>query len=459
MNHVCRIFWGGAACYWKAVATSAYEFPGWAPLMWGRTLLYFLFFFHAHLSLAVAQTTGSEARPGLPRLIQQAIQNHPDIAAARSERRATEFEIDAARNQFYPTPSAQLRQDHKDASTSVIALTQPLWTGGKLTAGLNAANSRAESANTAIEEARYTLALRVVTAWAAYRQAQGRENAQAEGVELLKIYTESVSRRIQGGASAEVDRELVAARLAQAQSDLSAARAARRNATVQLAQLLGQQPRAEDLAAAVPARTAGDLADDPLPAIDELIRLASDYSPALRRIDSNLEAAHFDADKKRASLWPTLNLRAEHQRSNANTVGTTINDNRVMLALEYTPDAGLATNANIDAAQARIVSQQESREAARRNLIEKVQGDYEEWQASRERAQSLQRTLEANAAVLASYDRLLVAGKRSWLDVLNIARELTSARAAQSDIEAQKTAARYRLHLHVGELPGISSGQ
>ena len=418
-------------------------------------VLYWLLFIWVP-TVAIAQTTGSEARPGLPRLIQQAIQSHPDIAAARSERRATEFEVDAARNQFYPTPSAQLRQDHKDASTSVIALTQPLWTGGKLTAGLNAANSRAESANTAIEEARYTLALRVVTAWAAYRQAQGREIAQAEGVELLKIYTESVSRRIQGGASAEVDRELVAARLAQAQSDLSAARAARRNATVQLAQLLGQQPRAEDLAAAAPASAAGDLAGDQLPAIGELIRLATDYSPALHRIDSNLEATRFDADKKRASLWPTLNLRAEHQRSNANAVGT-VTDNRVMLALEYTPDAGLSANANIDAAQARIVSQQESREAARRNLIEKVQGDYEEYQASRERAQSLQRTLEANTAVLASYDRLLVAGKRSWLDVLNIARELTSARAAQSDIDVQKTAARYRLHLHVGELPGISS--
>jgi len=411
----------------------------------------------ASAEIPTAENLTRAPHHGLARLIQQATQNHPDIAAARAEHRATEFEITSAHKQFYPTPAVQLRND-KDGMATVASLTQPLWTGGRLTAGLDAANRRAAAADLAISEARYNLALRVVAAWAAFRQAQGREHAQAEGVELLKIYSESVNRRILGGASAEVDRDLVAARLAQAQSDLTAAHAALRTAQAQLAQLLGHPIDTKDLNTKnpEPAQAADDVAMDKLVPLDELIKQATDFSPTLRRIDTEIETARLDVDKKRAAQWPTVNLRAEHQRRDASAISASVNDSRIMLTLDYSPDAGLSAGANIAAAQSRIVTQQEKREAARRNLTEKIQADYEEYLASRERARSIERTLAANSAVLASYDRLLVAGRRSWLDVLNIARELTLARALLADIDAQMEASRYRLRLHANALPQIT---
>jgi len=411
-----------------------------------------------------AQSQEASPPSGLGRLIEQALQNHPDIAAARSERSAAEFEVSAARNQFYPTPAAQLRQD-KSGPTAVVSLTQPLWTGGRLTAGLNAANSRALTADTAIEEARYNLALRVVAAWAAWRLAQGRENAQAQGVELLQRYAQSVARRIQGGASAEVDRELVNSRVAQAQSDVASARSAQRVALAQLTQLLGQPPQTQDLQAAeaaqgapgVPsAANASGARAAPPPDPETLIAQATAYAPALRRLDGDIETARFEAERQRASLWPTLNLRAEHQRSPSSATSAGLRDTRLMLTLDYAPSAGLATSANLAAAQARITSQQDAREAARRNLIDTVLADHEDQRASRERTQSNQRTLAANAAVLASYERLLDAGKRSWLDVLNMARELTAARSALSDTQAQHASASARLLLHAGLWPGLS---
>jgi len=409
--------------------------------------------FAGSASLAVAENLSGEPRHGLERLIQQAILNHPDIAAARAERRASEFDIDAARNRFYPSPAVQLRED-RDGTATVVSLTQPLWSGGRLTAGLDAAHSRSDSAAIAINEARYTLALRVVDAWAAYRQALGRATAYAENLNLLQIYSESVGRRIVGGASAEVDRELVAARLAQAQSDLAAARSAQRVAVAQLARLLGQPLRAEDMETA-PAQAADDGSGERLPPIDEFLRLAVDYSPALRRFDADIEAARHDVEQQQAILWPTVNLRAEHQRSDAAT-SVVVKDSRIMLTLDYAPDAGLSTGASANAAQTRIITRQEKREAARRDLADTIQNDYETYRASREQTRSLKRTLDANTAVLASYDRLLIAGKRSWLDVLNIARELTVARTALADSETQAVAARTRLRLHTGDLPGIS---
>jgi adhesin transport system outer membrane protein len=97
------------------------------------------------------------------------------------------------------------------------------------------------------------------------------------------------------------------------------------------------------------------------------------------------------------------------------------------------------------------MAKQESLEAARRELAEKVAADYEEHLSSVERRRQILSTIEASAEVLSSYDRLFVAGKRSWLDVINAARELIQARTALADIEAQRLAARARLRLHTGE--------
>lgn len=380
-------------------------------------------------------------------LIARTIRNHPGVAAHQAEVKATQAEVEAARAQYYPTPSIQLLQD-KGEPTTVLTLQQPLWAGGRLDAGLDAAQSRENAARVSVNDTQYTLALRVTAAWAAWLQAQGRGEALDKGVALLNVYAESVSRRIQGGASGQVDHELVAARLAQTQGELAAARSAERSALARLAQMIGQPLRSQDL---VVADTATGI-DIPLPGLDALVAQAFARSAALKRLDADIETARHEAQQRRAALWPTLNLRAQHQRGNATATGTTANDSRIMLVLEYAPGAGLSADANIDAAEARIIGLRENLDAARRDLTETITIDYEEYLASSDRKRHFQRTLQASAEVLASYDRLFVAGKRNWLDVINAARELIQAQTALADVEAQLVAARARLRLHIGEM-------
>jgi hypothetical protein len=54
--------------------------------------------------------------------------------------------------------------------------------------------------------------------------------------------------------------------------------------------------------------------------------------------------------------------------------------------------------------------------------------------------------------VLASYDRLLIAGRRGWLEVLNIARDVTATQIALLDARVLAESAGYRLRLHTGKL-------
>lgn len=401
----------------------------------------------AHGVCAAEVVVGQHRGLGLDQLIALSIRNHPSIAAARAELGAAQAEVDAARSQYYPTPSVQLLQDKGEAAT-VLTVQQPLWAGGRLDAGMEAAQSRENATRVSINDAGYTLALRVTAAWAAWVQAHGRGEALGEGATLLKVYAESVSRRIEGGASAEVDRELVAARLAQTQGDLAAARSAERSALARLAQMVGRPLRPEDLA----TEEISGAAETPLPGLDALVAQAVARSAALKRLEADIETARHETQQRRAVLWPTLNLRAQHQRNDASSTGVAANDSSIMLALEYSPGAGLSASANINAAEARIIGLRESLDAARRDLTETIATDYEEYLASSDRKREFQRTIKASAEVLASYDRLFVAGRRNWLDVINAARELIQAQTALADVEAQQAASRARLRLHIGEM-------
>lgn len=132
-------------------------------------------------------------------LIGLAVQAHPEIAAKRTDLEAAYAGRDAARWQYFPTPSLQLRQQDKGGNVTVAAVQQPLWSGGRLDAGLDAANSRTRSANVAISEAQYSVALRVTGAWQGWMQARGRAEALNAGIARLGVYAESVRQRIKGG--------------------------------------------------------------------------------------------------------------------------------------------------------------------------------------------------------------------------------------------------------------------
>lgn len=404
------------------------------------------------LALASQVSTGEAdvasrrtAKLGIEELFQLAAQTHPEVAARRAELEAALANRDAARWQYFPTPSLQVRQQDKGGSVTVAALQQPVWSGGRLDAGFDAADSRVRSASVAISEAQYALALRVTGVWQTYIQARGRVEALDRGVALLSVYVESVRRRIKGGVSPEVDRELVESRFAQAEGDLAAARATERSALLQLSQLIGRSVQPNELSA--PDRVA-----DKVLAFEVLTEQSVSSSATLRRIEAEMEAAQHDSTQKRAVLWPTLGVRAEYQRGDVSNIGVDTSDSRVMLVLDYVPGAGLSAAAGVDAAEARVASLRSGLEGARRDLVSKIAVDYEDQRSSRVREQDMQRTLRSASEVLASYDRLFVAGKRSWLDVINAARELTQIELSIADIRALLAASYYRLRLHSGEI-------
>lgn len=226
-----------------------------------------------------------------------------------------------------------------------------------------------------------------------------------------------------------------------------------RTALARLSQAVGCKVDAGSLASAAPASEAR------VEALETLLSEADVSFPLLRKHDADIEVAERLVNVKRASLWPTLNLRAENVRSDpAGYRGVAPeSDNRIMLVLQFTPGAGLSAAAEVDAASARVVALRGTREAARRDLHDRVVAEYENFRGAAARRGELLHNRTASSQVLDSYSRLFVAGKRSWLDVLNAAREVTQAEISVADAEAMMTASATKLRLYSGQFEWVGS--
>ncbi len=393
---------------------------------------------------------GSSSSPlALPDLIAAASRTHPSVAAKQAENEAARFEVEAARRQYWPAPSAQVLQDGSNNLTT-LRLTQPLWAGGRIDAGLAAAAAREQVAREGIGETRRQLALRLADLWQGWLLARGRIQVLRDGIGLLERYEQSVKRRQKGGFAGLADLRLVQARISQMRGDLLAAQLQERVVRSQISLAAGVTLQAVDPDLPLPVPPVFSLNN-----LAWLIQQAEAADPLLRRLQRELEVVRQEAKRQRAMQWPTLNLVAQHQQGRSN--GLSVNDNQLMLTLEYAPGAGLDTAYAAKAAWRRVAAAQAGIEARRRELVDTVSAVREEAAALLDRKQRSLRSLASTRAVLASYERQFTAGRKTWLEVVNAARERIQAEVAVADINAQLAGAVWRLRILTGQVPGAGS--
>ncbi len=398
---------------------------------------------------ATQASPGQQELPSwtLDRLIRETVAGNPQVLSKRAACLAAQEGVAAARWKLFPAPYVQVQQGNGDLlGTSnkrleIYGIHQPIWTGGQLLNGLRVAKSVERSSVFSLQETRQSLALGVVNVYQNLLAWHHRMRAQENGVRLMERYAGIMERRVNAGVSAEIDRTQVNARLFQARSDLESSASSYRVAMAQMRQLVGAPLKDGEIAFFTEERMT------PPPAADSLLADAEGASPVLERLGAEIETARYQEKLQKAALFPTLSLKAEH-RNYLYANDATAHENVVYASLEYSFGAGLSTMANIRTASARVAGNVQARDAAIRDLRAKVAGDVEECSRSFRLYRQATLTSKASADVLASYTRMFVAGKRSWLDVLNAARELIQSEVSKGDIVAAYWAASYRLRLH-----------
>jgi adhesin transport system outer membrane protein len=170
------------------------------------------------------------------------------------------------------------------------------------------------------------------------------------------------------------------------------------------------------------------------------------FDPQIALAQSHIGLAQFELKQQKASISPRLYFRAEQQVnsfSNAQA-GSSV---RFFLGLSGSSGAGLsvlsknnAAAATVAAKEAALVAVEYARRQKLVNLMTKID-------ALHLRIETLSSAMTVTLAVSKSYSRQFLAGRKTWQEVLNSAREQVQMEVQMVDLEVALLVAQWRLAL------------
>jgi len=413
----------------------------------------------ASLAVVLTGIAAVAQAQGLPELLERAVTTHPSVQGQRSQRAVAAAEMDFARQQFYPTPSVSIEQVSagqrdpsylQNATVKVFRLQQPLWTNGRLTAGVAKAQASAEMAEQSYDDVRQQLALRVLQAWADGYGADLKQHALQTSLATHERLQALVSRRIADGASAQTERVLTDGRLAQTRAQLQAVVVQAQTARMRLEQLSGAPVGAALVPAPEPELQVSDAA--------QALELAQKRSPAVRRLAAVVRMQEADVAERKGDLLPEVYARAEYQIGSASIAGAP-DAQRIFVGLQSKLGAGLSSLAGIEASQNKVAVATADVENAQRGLAEQVLSDWNQLSTLKARQAALEASLEASRATSQAWDRQFLAGRKTWVEVMNSARELAQAETELADVLAARVLLAWRVALYIQGLDSLLTGK
>lgn len=393
-------------------------------LAWGAALLC--------LPAAVQATEIS-----LGNLVRTALAYHPQLRGQQNRQQAATAAIEAARWDFWPTPSATVEKANTSASdpsykgdsmVTYLRLQQPLWTGGRLTGALNKAQAKANTSEGDLQDTRQQLALRVLQAWSDALVANEKLQAYERALVLHKRLLGLVERRQSEGASAQADVALASSRVSTLQSDMEAVKVQLKTALDTLRSMTGLKLGSDILPQArllvEPQRAAG---------LDALISSARENSPQLTKAQAAVQAALADIEIAKSSLSPEFYARLERQYGSFQ-VANQAAQSRIFVGLNTSFGGGLSRLSGMDSAVAQHQAALDDLQYQQLTLEEQITKEQALVQAAQLRRAGLESAIQGTADVAESYERQFLAGRKQWLDLLNSARELAQSEVQLADV-------------------------
>jgi adhesin transport system outer membrane protein len=188
-----------------------------------------------------------------------------------------------------------------------------------------------------------------------------------------------------------------------------------------------------------------------------LLVQALGQSAALQKAQSQVRVQEATVVERRADLLPEIYLRAERQYGNFNFAnGAPVN--RFFVGVSSRLGAGLSGLSNVAAARSQLEAALAEVQVQTRNLIEQVLADHAQFMATERRLASMQASLRSAQSVSESFDRQFLAGRKTWLDVMNAARELAQTEAQIADLLSTQVVVSWRLSFYTQGIEAVTQG-
>lgn len=374
-----------------------------------------------------------QAPAGLVDAIAIVTRTDPAAQAAWMGARAALADLKGARWLRYPSLTTDLsvaNATNKVAPSLVVEM--PIWAGGQISAAIRRARELESASLARWHETVLDLALEVNRTYFDIVLYSRLELLYRESLEEHENLVASMERRVAQEVSPLADLELVRSRTAQIEQELASISSQRVTALQNLAELVRD-----------PAYRLGPFPQfTPTPVEwNDIVVEAVEYSPARARLLFESDALRSEVSIARASILPRVSAQYSYNE---------ITGSRVGVGMRLQAQSGLSQFSAVSSANSRYAQSLDQVRLAERQIRQETANEVVAYDAAVRRATASGAAAQTATRVSQSYMRQFIAGRRSWLDVMNSLRESLSARSglAQAEVLAQSTAV--RLHLRSG---------
>jgi adhesin transport system outer membrane protein len=294
------------------------------------------------------------------------------------------------------------------------------------------ASARQEAAEAAQHETRRDIALEVIQAYGDASTAKARLQVQEASLAVHKKLLEQIRRRAREGLNVQSDSALAESRRDGVLADLESARAALSTSREKLRTLVGREVAEKLLmpGALLPPDT--ETEDDTQQALKT--------DPSLQRMQAEARELQAQVDSSASAFWPELSASVVQRHGDVSG-----RSSQLMLGFESKWGGGFANVTALQAAKQRQQAKNDDMDFRTRRISEQIRADHRNWRAALTRAQAFGGALSASQKVYESWDRQFVAGKKSWQDVMNAAREMAQTEIQLAEAQGALSVYEWRL--------------
>lgn len=382
-------------------------------------------------------------------LIAKGVDTHPLVGAALADEEAASEGVTAAKLGFLPTPTISAGEDPETGGLrSSIAVRQPLWTGGQLTANVNRTIYDHKAATAMVYERKNEVAKNIIDVWQSYIYAVALQDLYLTNLKDLRSFEAMMQRRVSQGASARIELDVVKNRILQDYNAHQSAIEQQKIAEARLQQMIGEKVGLS--ATKVPLSLLAKYAEGAAAYYGKLAFSENDYNnPTVVRQQYEIDAARQEVKAQQAGRYPKLYVQYEYiyNHKERRTKGDWT------WGMSYDPGAGFSNLALERATRARVLGLVQGQEAARRTVMENIQTQYQQFISAKDQQVALIAAIKGAKLVAESYQRQFIAGRKTWLEVLNAVREHSQYQQQLLQVQAQMVASFYKLQVDFGLMP------
>jgi outer membrane protein len=392
--------------------------------------------------------------------------SNPDLLAGRAVLRQTDETLQQAISNWRPkvTLSAEFNKIEADSvpikaassyyilngKTTLLAVTQPLFRGGKTVADTKAAQANIQAQRASLANIEATVLLQAVTAYSNLVQDLGIVDVRRNNVRVLVQQLDATRERFRVGELTITDVSQAEARLEQAKADLVLAEAQIRIDEAAYVHVIGQKP--------------GKMGELPLfgalpGSEEEAVALAMNAGPLPVSAQYRITAASYGVNSATAALLPQVNLVGYIQQQFDLQVPTDVyNQYGVRLQATVPIYQNGSEWSAIRQAKELVGQRRNELDSARRTAAQNVITAWRNLDSARSRVTSFTSQVKANDVALNGVRQEALVGSRTTLDVLNAEQELLNSQVSLITARHDVQVSFYTVLANIGRLTARALG-